>query len=270
MGSWASRGMEEAFEHLSDGRSGGVTFTPDFFLSKGDKNVLIQLVDREPFNCYVHGITKVSKKGNQYTVFKTCSHDDECYYCEASQSSMKGVAASTWRSHLTVLDSRMWPYKREGSDEEEEPGNWTRRLWRASAQRITPLLQMRGIQKRGRLDGAYAFVTRLGSGFDTIYTYEYVTKKAVGLDKDLSTVVKDLGWNPMEQKFAPCPEMDKVVPFNYEELLKPDSYDEAVAFLTHSSGGKVEKEEDEEDDNAVDELVRSVTRKATKKRRVAK
>lgn len=261
---WASSGLQEAFEHLSDYSEGSKSlFLPEFFLKDNEKNVLIQVVDKEPFNCYVHQISRISKKGNPYSVSKTCSHDNKCFYCEAESTGIKSVGASAWRSHLTVLDSRMWPYKK--GDEDAEAANWTRRLWRCSAKRITPILKLRGIQRRGRLDHAFLLMTRVGKSMQTMYLGEYLTAKEVARDTSFKDVTSDLGWDPLVDKWAPCPEIDVVVPLDYRELLKPDTYEEAADFLAQSTSKKAEAEE--EDDEGAEEYKRSVSRTATKKKR---
>jgi len=258
---WFSTGMQEAFEHLStyDGKRSSL-FLPEFFLAEKERDVLIQIVGKEPHNCFVHSIAKVSKRGKPYSATKTCSHDEKCFYCEAAASGVKGVSKASWKAHLTVLDSRPWPYTK-GDVAVEDLTPWTRRLWRASSQRITPLYQLRGIQKRGGLDGAYILVTRTGTETSTVYSYEYMSKLTLAKDKEFKDVIADLGWSPSEQKYAPCPEFDSasdVVQLDYAELLKPDSYEDAADFLSQSVTKKVKEEE--EDEEAGEEYRRSVSR----------
>jgi len=253
MAGWMSKGMQEAYEHLSEG--GGKRnslFLPEFWLTEKEKGVLIQIVDSETVNLYIHRISRVSKNGKPYSVSKTCSQEEDCYYCECAQAGMKTVSPASWMAHLTILDSRLWPYSK-GEEEIDDPAPWTRRLWRASAKRIVPLTQLRGIQKRGRLDKAFLLVSRSGSGTQTQYSFEYLTKGSLAGDGEFEDVVSKLGWNPVETPWAPCPEFSdgKVVPLNYEDILKPDTYEEASAFIGSSARKKL-KDEDEEDGDAED------------------
>lgn len=263
--SWGSRGIDEVFENLATTSNYSNTnlFLPEFWLANGESDVLIQIVDEEPFNCFVHSIERVSKNGKPYQVTKTCTGESDCFYCECVQSGIAGVGARMWRAHLTILDSRLMAYSING--EAQDPDRWTRRIWRASSRRIAPLAKNRKIAgAASKMKGVCVLVSRIGTGADTVYTYDVIARKELATASDLSDIVGNIGWDPLKQKFAPCPEIDDVIPFDYEDILKPDTYESAAAFLGKSSGKSVKKpapaEEDESDEDE-EEFERSVSRK---------
>jgi len=269
--SWGSRGISDVFENLANtpSFSGTNLFLPEFWLSDGESDVLIQIIDEEPFNCYVHSIDRVSKNGKPYNVTKTCSDDDDCFYCECVRNNLAGVGQKIWRAHLSILDSRIMPYNLNG--EGQDPERWTRRIWRASSRRIAPLLKNRKVAASPtKLEGICVLVSRIGKSSDTVYTYDLISRKELASADDLASLIAETGWDPTKQKFAPCPEMDKVIPFNYEEVLKPDTYEEAAAFVGKSSGTKkatrpndISEEDDDEDSGGDSEgFERSVSRKS--------
>jgi hypothetical protein len=248
--SWFTKGLEDVLSQSTDRTYDRPLFLPEFFLSEGETKVLYQIVDVEPFNAFVHTIEKRSKSGKIYRVTKTCSLNpndpkSSCHYCDCFAESVPGVTTRTFRAHLTILDSRMWEYEIDG-ERQNNKARWTQRLWRASSRRIAPLSQIDQIERRGgRLDGILLTATRIGSGRETQYVYNYVSRKTV---KNYDIYAKLLGdWDPAEKgaKWAPCPQFPdgKVVPFDYEELLKPDTYEEASKFMSRPSA----KEEIEED-----------------------
>lgn len=267
MGNWFTTGLEDALNHTSE-YSGKQLFLPEFFLSEGESKVLGQIVDVSPFNAFIHTVERVSKSGKTYFVTKTCSYNpndsnSSCHYCDCCNEDVPGVTARSFRAHLTILDSRMWPYALDGENQEGK-ARWTMRLWRASSRRIAPLSQVDQIERRGgRLDGALIAFTRIGTGRETQYIYNYVAKKTVQRYAVYSKLLGD--WDPAnkETKWAPCPQFPdgNVVPFDYEELLKPDTYEEASKFMSHPS---VKNEIDDETSSAASSYFDNVRRKIRK------
>lgn len=262
--SWGSRGMEEAFSHLSEGKPKGNLFQPEFWLREGEKGVLVQIIDREPFNAYVHSIERLSAKGKKYNVTKTCS-GDECFYCEAAAKGIKTVSGKMFRMHLSILDSRPQPYEIDGED--YEPARWTRRLWRSSAKRLTPLISLSAVQAKGSMRALLVLISRQGSGTNTLYTFDAPGKKAIWRIPALSDEIE--GWMVEDGKigvWAPCPEFDgQPEPFDYENVLKPDTYEEAAAFMGKSTAAKEDEEEEDEEEEDEDALAADFVKRLRKK-----
>jgi len=247
--SFTSKGMQAVYDELErqkQARANSYDRIPEFYLKEGDAPALIQVLDDEPTNIFIHTIQKVSSGGKKYTAVKSCM-GDECLYCEAASKKALGVSNRAFRAHLTVLDGRV--FEKDG-----EKLIWVRKLWRLPASRVTSIFSLRKIKSRGSLDGVLLIVSRSGSGTGTTYTPEYVDPEDLVEDIDFSAQVSGVGWNPVNDKLAPSND-GETVPFSYEEILKPDTMEEAGAFLSGGSGetqtGAVENKDEDDSEGFV-------------------
>jgi hypothetical protein len=246
--SWGGEAIRQIYEEMSKEQTGGSLFLPEFWL-KENEGSLVQVISEEPYNCLVHSIDRVSKGGKSYSVNKTCLGEG-CYYCEKAVAKEAGVKAAMLRCHITLLDAREFPLEKDG-----DKFQWTRRLARMSARRAGPLINNRKIRKRESLRGAILFIERMGTGMDTVWSYSVIEPEEIADDSDLSELC--IGWNPagderigvtalgQEFSFAPCPEFgESEIPeeFNYDEILKPDTFEEAASFLGNAAAPSEERE----------------------------
>jgi hypothetical protein len=239
---WGGSAIQQIYEQMSQqSNQGDSLFLPEFWL-KDREGAFVQVVDDEPFNAYVHSIDRTSKAGKPYNVNKTCLGEG-CYYCEMAAEEKFGVKKASLKCHVTMLDSREFPLEKDGA-----PLPWTRRIARMSARRIGPLIQNRAIRRRRSLRGVLLYIDRVGQSTDTVWSFTVLTPEDVMEDADLLESLGD--WEPTGQErmgttesgiefsFAPCPEFsgDQIPEaFNYAEILKPDTREEAMSFLGNAA-----------------------------------
>jgi hypothetical protein len=62
---------------------------------------------------------------------------------------------------------------------------------------------------------------------------------------DYASCIRNLKWNPTKNLWAPCPQFEgDPEPFDYNKILKVDTYEQAAAFLGKSSKQRKSRYED--------------------------
>lgn len=198
--SWYSKGFDAAEEQAAS--SGN--FTRDFFLKDGETAVIriLRAEPDEPFNIRSHFVN------NRWVTCPQGIDGEDCPVCESGKK-------ATNQFVFNVIDTRDFVDKNGKSHKDEV------KLWRVGI-KLLKLLKRRAANY-GPLNTYDIEVTRLGSGTNTTYDIDVLTK-SIGSEINLTA----------EQ-----------VPFVLEDVLAPKSRAELIGVM---SGAAAENSDDESDD----------------------